>query len=170
MKILQKYKKEEYKYYISIILLALLICAPLTVKGWIDTHDGHAHLARNYQTIEAFSQGQIPITVVSNFCKGFGYSWNTFYPPLSTYIGAIFKLFVPTYMATYKITIVVAVIIASLAMFRFIKKMTENIHTAFITSIIYISSLYFLTNIYIRRSNGRNYGIYVFSYIIKWTI
>lgn len=169
MKILQKCKK-EYKYYIIIILIALVMCAILTVNGNITTHDGWAHLDRNYQTVQGLKQGQLPITVVSNFSKGFGYSWNTFYPPLSTYIGAIFKLFVPSYLATYKLTILTATIIAGLSMFQFMKKTTENKNTGLITAVIYIGSIYFLNNIYIRRSNGRNYGMYVFSYITQWLI
>lgn len=169
-KIFQYCRSKEYQYYIIIILIAFIICTPLTVKGWYITHDGFSHLSRNYETVEAIKQGQVPIAVVSNFCKGFGYSWNLFYPPLSTYIGAIFKLIVPTYVEAIKLTIVLAVITSGLAMFQLMKKITTNAKMSLITAIIYITATYFISNIYVRRGNGRNYGIHVFSNIAEWII
>lgn len=152
MKIKEWLKKN--KEYVIIILVALLICAPLTVEGWISTDDGYSHLARNYNTIQGLKDGQFPPVIVSNFCKGFGYSWNLFYPPLSTYIGAIFRLIVPTYVAAMKLTIVFAVIMAGITMFQLMRKVTKNSNTSLITSIIYITANYLITDIYARMAMG----------------
>lgn len=153
MKILKDKGNKEWIYYIIIILIALLLSAPLTVKGFFSSHDGIYHFSRNYATNNAILEKQMPPLVVSNFCKGFGYGWNIFYPPLGTYISGIFSLLF-SYTAAMKITIFLAITVSGIAMFKLMKKITKNSDLSLITSIIYISSTYFLSNIYCRMAMG----------------
>lgn len=151
--IIKKLRNKENVYYIIIILIALVLSAPLYTKGFIESHDGIYHLSRNYATNKAILSGQIPPLIVSNFCKGFGYGWNIFYPPLWTYISGLFSLFVSSLNAM-KLTIMLAIIISGISMFRLIKKVTDNKDMAFITAAVYMSSTYFLSNIYCRMAVG----------------
>lgn len=151
--IIDKIRNKEYSYYVIIILIALVLCAPLYTKGFINSHDGVYHFSRNYATNKAILSGQVPPLIVSNFCKGFGYGWNIFYPPLETYISGLFSLFVSS-LDAMKLTIVVAMIISGISMFKLIKKVTDNKDMAFITAVVYISSTYFLSNIYCRMAVG----------------
>lgn len=145
---------KKNKEYIIIIFVALLVCSPLTVDGWISSDDGYSHLSRLYNTIQGLKDGQFPPVIVSNFCKGFGYSWNLFYPPLSTYIGTMFRIIVPTYVDAMKLTIVFSIIMCGCTMYQLIKKVTKNSNTALITSIIYMTSNYLITDIYSRMAIG----------------
>ena len=151
--IIDKIRNKEYSYYVIIILIALVLCAPLYTKGFINSHDGVYHFSRNYATNKAILSGQVPPLIVSNFCKGFGYGWNIFYPPLETYISGLFSLFVSS-LDAMKLTIVVTMIISGISMFKLIKKVTDNKDMAFITAVVYISSTYFLSNIYCRMAVG----------------
>ena len=146
--------KNKKIYYIELILIALLICVPLCRKGFINTHDGTAHFSRNYGTIAGLKNGDFLSDIVPNFCGGFGYSWNLFYPPLSTYINAIFYLITFNYIIAMKLTIIFSVILASIFMFKFIKNVTKNEKIALITSILYVTSIYFITDIYLRLAMG----------------
>ena len=158
---IRKLKKDNLLYYSILILIAILMCIPLFINGFFITHDGTAHFSRNYATIEAIKSGQLLPEIVSNFCGGFGYSWNLFYPPLSTYINAIFYLIIPDYIIDMKLLIIFTIILASIFMFQFIKDITKNKKIALIVSTMYITSIYFITNIYVRLAIGE-IMVYVF--------
>ena len=151
--IIDKIINSDYVYYIIIILIALVLSAPLYTKGFIESHDGVYHFSRNYATNKAILSGQVPPLIVSNFCRGFGYGWGIFYPPLETYISGLFSLFVSSIDAM-KLTMILAMIVSGISMFKLIKKVTNNKDMSFITAVIYISSTYFLSNIYCRMAVG----------------
>ncbi len=158
---MKKLKKDNLLYYSILILIAILMCIPLFINGFFITDDGTAHFSRNYATIEAIKSGQLLPEIVSNFCGGFGYSWNLFYPPLSTYINVIFYLIIPNYIIDMKLIIILSIILASIFMFQFIKEITKNKKIALIVSTIYITSIYFITDIYVRLAIGE-IMVYVF--------
>lgn len=144
---------KEIVYYIIIVLIALILSAPLTVKGFFSSHDGIYHFSRNYATNNAILAKQIPPLIVSNFCKGFGYGWSIFYPPLETYINGVFSVFLSDTNAM-KLTILFAIMMSGITMFKLMKKTTKNNDLSLITAIIYMSSTYFLSNIYCRMAMG----------------
>ena len=121
---------------------------------------GYSHLSRNYNTIQGLKNGQFPPEIVSNFCNGFGYSWNLFYPPLSTYVAAIFRLIVPTYVGAMKLSIVVAFLVSGIAMFQFVRKVTKNSNIGLISAILYMTANYLITDVYERMAMGE-----VFAYM-----
>lgn len=149
-----KFKKDNIISCIILVLISLFICIPLVKKGFLITHDGTAHFSRNFSTIQGISTGQYPPTIISNFCGGFGYSWNLFYPPLSTYINAFFYLIVQNYVISMKLTIILSVMLASIFMFKFIQDVTQNKNISLTVAIIYVTSIYFITNIYVRLAIG----------------
>lgn len=142
------------KYYIIIVFIAMLICSGFTVKGLFSAHDRYSHIARIYSTVRAIKELQFPPLIGYNLARGFGYSWNIFYPPLGALVGAICKIITPTYMGALKLTVFLFVILAGISMYNFIKEVTKNDKTALITSIIYITSNYFLLDIYNRLALG----------------
>lgn len=150
---MKRLKEIKWSYYIIIILIALVLSAPLFTKGFIKSHDGFYHFSRNYATNKAILIGQIPPSIVPNFCNGFGYAWNVFYPPLGTYISGIFSLLF-SIITSMKLSIILAIIVSGIAMFKLMQKITKNDDMSLITSIIYISSTYFLSNIYCRMAMG----------------
>lgn len=149
-----KFKKDNTISYIILVLVALFICSPLVKKGFFMTHDGTAHFSRNFSTIQGIRTSQFPPTLISNFCAGFGYSWNLFYPPLSTYINAFFYLIVQNYIIAMKLTIILSVVFSSIFMFKFIQDVTKNKNMSLVVAIIYVTSIYFITDIYVRLAMG----------------
>lgn len=162
MNIKEWIKKKEIIYYIIIILITLLMSAPLMVEGFLSTPDVYSHLSRNYNTMQGLKDGQFPPVIVSNFCNGFGYSWNLFYPPLTTYISAIFRLIVPTYVGAMKLSIVVAFLVSGIAMFQLVRKVTKNSDIGLISAILYMTANYFITDVYRRMAMGEVYAYMFF--------
>lgn len=64
---MKRLKEIKWKYYIIIVLIALLLSAPLCTNGFIESHDGVFHIARNYGTNKAILSGQMPPSIVQNF-------------------------------------------------------------------------------------------------------
>ncbi len=161
------YKKNNIICYAIIILIAVLIFIPLLKKGFIMTHDGTAHFSRNFGTIQGIKNG-IPLSaIVPNFCGGFGYSWNLFYPPLSTYINAIFYFIIQNYIIDMKLTIMLAIACAGIFMFKFMINLTKNKSSSLIASIFYITSTYFIVDIYKRLAIGE-IMVFVFLPLLFW--
>ena len=69
-----------------IIIVALLIGIPL-LSSKIDIYmdDGIQHIARAYGTAESFRENWLFPNIISDFTNEYGYSWNLFYGPLTTY-------------------------------------------------------------------------------------
>lgn len=166
-KICSELKKGDSLYYFALIVVALLICIPLFAKGFFTTHDGTAHFSRNFATIQGLKEGRLLSAIVPNFCGGFGYSWNLFYPPLSTYINALFYLIVPNYIISMKLVLMFSIIGAGIFMFQFIKDVTKDNKMSFIVSMIYITSIYFIVDIYMRLAIGE-IMVYMFLPLLFW--
>lgn len=77
------------------------------------------------------------------------------YPPLVTYIGAILKLFVPTYTTiAIKGILILLTFISAFGMYKLMMEITGRKSISLITAVIYISAPYRLTDIYVRLAIG----------------
>lgn len=150
---IKKITKDKGIYILLIILIALFLSAPLYTRGFYWSHDGVYHISRNYATNSEIISKQLPPLIEPNFCKGFGYAWNIFYPPLETYISSIFSIFT-SLLNAIKLTIMLSIIAAGITMFALMKKITKNHTMSFLTAIIYMSAPYFLSDIYVRMAMG----------------
>lgn len=151
---MKEYIKNNGRYYLIIIFIALMVTSGLLINGLPNGHDIDAHMARAVGTGEALSEGQFPPLVTSNFANGFGYSWNIFYPPVATYIMALFKLFLSTYVNAMKLLVIISVIIAGIGMYELLKEITNKKNVALLGSIMYMCAPYALMNIYTRMALG----------------
>lgn len=90
-----KEKIKNVRYGILILVVAILISIPLCQKKFnYYNDDGIQHIARAFLTSDAIKNGE-SFTVLSKLENNFGYSWDLFYGPLSSFIiaiiGIIFK-------------------------------------------------------------------------------
>ena len=154
MKIKIKQIFHNYYQYIFLILISLILCMPLLKETFFETHDGMYHISRIISTHFSMQDGQFLPVITNQWSNGFGYSWNLFYPPLINYVGVFFKLFLPTYTKALKAVLVLLTFIASFAMYNLMFEITKNKKVSLLTSLIYVSSPYRLTDIYVRLALG----------------
>lgn len=119
--------------------------------------DGLQHICRIIGTEQSIKEGQIIPVIMSNFCNGFGYSWNLFYSPVTSYIPLIFRIFTSSYEVCLKLFMTVVSIFTGFAMYFFIKKFlkgrVENKKIELISilaGILYILLPYRLNDMYLR--------------------
>lgn len=141
--------KENWKYYLTIIIVASIVCIPLLNENLnIAIDDGIQHICRLIGTKQAIEQGTG--VIMANFCNGFGYSWSIFYSPLTAYIPMIFALFTNSYVVMLKLFMYIVSIATGITMYRFMRTLTKNKNVAIIASATYILVPYRLTDMYIR--------------------
>ena len=85
--------KKKLIDYIIILIFAIIISIPMLSQNFnIYADDGIQHIARLMGTMQSIEEGQVIPVIMSNFCNGFGYSWNLFYSPITAYIPLIFRI------------------------------------------------------------------------------
>lgn len=143
--------KKRIVDFIIILIFSLFISIPLISKNInVYADDGIQHIARLMGTYQTITEGECPPVIMSNFCNGFGYSWNIFYSPLTAYIPLIFSIFTSSFELMLKLFMVLCSFLSGIAMYSFVKKVTNNRPAGLLASIIYIFAPYRLTDMYMR--------------------
>jgi len=150
-KIKEILKNEKYFSIIIILIASIFVCIPLMSKNIDMTYDdGVQHICRLIGTFQSLQDGQT--VIMSNFCNGFGYSWNLFYSPLTAYLPLIFKTLGVSFATCIKLFMFLVVFLSGYFMYLFVKKLTKNNNIAIIASILYILAPYRITDMYIRNA------------------
>ena len=80
---------------VIIILVASILAIPLlNSKLNVYQDDGIQHIARAYGTFLSLKSGNFLANVIPTFTNNFGYSWNLFYGPISTWGITIFSFII----------------------------------------------------------------------------
>ena len=140
-------------YYIIILIISILMCAPLFQKGMHTGHDGDYHISRVVGTIEQLQQGNSPF-VIARFSNGLGFGWNLFYPPISTAINVVFAMLTNDCILAMKLFIFCTFLFSGISMFQLVNTITENKISAIFASILYMIAPYRLLNAYTRLAVG----------------
>lgn len=141
--------------FVVIIFVALLIGLPL-LSSKLDVYydDGIQHIARAYGTAEAIKENFLFPNVISSFTNSYGYSWNLFYGPLTTYGIIAIRFIVRNYIVAYKIFVLISMFLSGFFMYKFMRNLTRNSEVALLSSILYMSFPYHLTDLYTRNAVG----------------
>ena len=143
--------KNKIKDYTIILVFAIIVSIPLLNKNFnIYGDDGIQHIARLMGTYQSIAEGEIPPVIMSNFCNGFGYSWNIFYSPITAYVPLIFNMFTNSFELMLKLFMILATFLTGIAMYEFVKRVTKNRYAGILAGIIYILAPYRLTDVYMR--------------------
>ncbi len=150
-KIKELLKNEKYYSVIIILIASIFVCLPLMSRNVDMTYDdGIQHIARLMGTYQSLQEGQT--NIMSNFCNGFGYSWNIFYSPLTAFLPLIFKILGLTFTVCIKLFMFLVVFLSGYFMYLFTKKVTKSNNMAIIAGMLYIFAPYRLTDMYIRNA------------------
>ena len=106
-----------------IIIVGIISTIPMFDPNYnIQFNDGVQHICRLIGTEQSIKEGQLIPVIMSNFCNGFGYSWNLFYSPITAYLPLIFRIFTTSYEMCLKLFVLALSIGSGFAMYFFVKK------------------------------------------------
>lgn len=144
-------KNKKVLSYFIIIAISIFLCIPLFSKYMdISRDDGIQHICRLIGTYNSIKQGNTFGIIMSDFCNGFGYSWNLFYSPLTAYIPLIFHLFTSSFVLCLKLFMLLTIALSGICMFQFVYKMFRSYKAGVIAGVLYMCAPYHLTDLYNR--------------------
>lgn len=140
--------------YFFIVLFGLIICLPLMKSSSIGGHDIVFHTYREPSTVNSLKDGQILPQVDPQALGGFGYSWNMFYGPLSSYVSTIFRIVAPDWFTAINLFIIFSIIASGIFLYRFVAEATNRKLPALFAAVIYMAAPYHLIDIIVRQAQG----------------
>lgn len=149
----EKYKNIAIKIIIF-LGLAVLISIPYINSKEIFAHDISYHLNRIVSISEELKMGNFPVVMHSNLKDGFGYANPLFYPEIFLYFPAILCMLGVNCFAAYKIFIFLINLATILIAYYSANVIFKNKKITWITTLLYATAFYRLSNIYIRGALG----------------
>ena len=153
-KLIEWLKTKRWIHYLLIIIVGILVCIPFL---WVQikmSDDGKFHLLRLIGLDNAFQYGSFPFLVFPFFCKDWGYSMMTFYPPLVTYIPYILSFITGMFSDGLKFFAVLTTSLSGIFMYNFVNEVTKKKGIALISAILYVIMPYRFENLFNRYAIG----------------
>jgi len=148
----------KHKKIVDIIIIfwaALIIGIPLfNSKLNVYYDDGIQHIARALGTIESIGENIFFPNIIFSFANNYGYSWNLFYGPLSSYGIIIVNLVLNNLVVAYKVFLFICMVLSGYTMYKFLSGVMQNNNIGILASVIYMSFPYHLTDMYTRNAIG----------------
>lgn len=154
--------KDFFKLHLDKIKF-IFISASLAIFGMFPylndivpfSHDLGYHLNRINEIANGLNIKTFPVLIHSGLIENLGYANGLFYPQLFMYIPALLVskaglLVIPA----YKIFLVIITFFTFITMYISVKGIFKNKHVAWIAALLYVFSLYRLTDIYVRGAVG----------------
>lgn len=146
-----KNKIKKILPYIIILIVAIILTIPLIFENArIIKDDGVHHVVRLIEQFESIKQGHFFGEVYQRLCNGFGYSWNLFYSPLTSIVPIIFVLITNSFYWVLRLFLLLMLFLSGIAMYEFIKRMTNKKTIGVLTAVLYMVAPYHLTDMYTR--------------------
>lgn len=138
-----------------IILVGCILCFRILNSNFnVYFDDGIQHIARAYGTKLGIKEDGLFPNIISSFANGFGYSWNLFYGPLSTYVLLIIDLIFNNLVNSYKLLGFIGLILSGIFMYKLVNSIMKNNNAALLASVLYMTFPYHLTDFFTRNALG----------------
>jgi|GEM_PF-1343029 uncharacterized membrane protein (DUF485 family) len=135
----------------------LILCYVLFEQGIWRGHDWLVHFQRMISLNYELNGGQIP-PLFDYWTPGqFGYSWQLFYPPLSSWLFLLTRIITfetANTLVQMKIVFLIIFIIAFMSAYYAAKRQHGSAAAGYLCAILFVTSGYFLTNIFVRFALG----------------
>lgn len=141
-------------YYFLLIVLGLILIIPEIDTKIIPGHDHIFHISRIEAFAEALKQGVFPVRMCVDHVQFWGAPTGIFYPGLFSYIPALLKILGMPIELCYNIFIASIVYLGLFASWHGFSLLTHSKHIGFLSSILYISSGYYLFSTHMRNALG----------------
>ncbi len=110
-----------------IIIVSVIVSIPMLNPNFnMQFDDGIQHICRLIGTEQSIKENQLFPVIMSKLCNNFGYSWNLFYSPITSYIPLIFRIFTNSYELCLKLFMMIVSIATGFAMYFFVKKFLKG--------------------------------------------
>jgi hypothetical protein len=150
-------KNKILKWSNLFIWLVLIIGVAWAGKGlfrydFYSTHDLDHHLARGFDAIQTFSEGQFPLRFAGTLNYGCGVPIFNFFYPLLYYLVIILSPFTKDLFMMFKVISFASLLVGTVFFYLWAKEETQNKWAAFTGAILYLYAPYRFILVYVRGS------------------
>ena len=143
------------KFAIIVFAISIFACQSYLNNMLIYTHDLGYHLNRIREISKNLDLKIFPSLIHSGLLKNLGYANSIFYPEIFLYIPAIIMSVLGLHVLTaYKLFLIIITFFTFISMYISSKGIFKKKGIAWLASILYVFSLYRLTDIYVRGALG----------------
>lgn len=147
-------KVKTSKYYILLFVLGLILIIPVIDIKIIPGHDHIFQISRIEAVAEALKQGIFPVRMYVDQVQFWGAPTGIFYPGLFSYFPAILKIIGIPIEICYNIFIASIIYAGLFASWYGFSLLTRSKHIGLLSTVLYISSGYYLFCAYMRNALG----------------
>jgi len=146
----------EHKWSIlGIILFSLLLMSPMLLNPYHENDDTIYHIANVISLTDSIRMhGIFGSPILPNLANGFGYASHLLYPPLShtftAFVHCFFSNLGLSITQSFQFVHVLVFLLSGITMYEFAYKLSKSKRIAFVSSLIYLSSPYHLSEHYVR--------------------
>lgn len=148
-----KVSKSQIFYLLILVCFSLLLVWPFFRSGFIETDDGDWMIIRLSAFYQSFREGQFPVRLLGRLNYSYGYPVSNFLYPGFLYIGSFIHVLGIPFVETVKIILIGSVLIASTALFLWLKRFTSSF-ASFIGVLTFLLSPYLGFDLFRRGSVG----------------
>lgn len=167
----QQLKKPSLVWLGVMLLIGMFVSISWLHPGIPETDDANLMILRATGFHESFMDGHVPVRWIQRLNENYGYPVTNFLYPLPFYIAEIFQILGFTNVVSIKLLFIFATITAGIGMFLVLKQKYSSL-IASIGGFVFISSPYFLSDLYSRGSLGEVVALaiapFVFLSLKKW--
>lgn len=161
-----KIENNTFLFFVIDFLSISTIVSVFLIFGLTQGDDLEFHLSRISGIANGLSNSTFPVLIYPNYFNGTGYANGIFYPDLFLYLPAFLTLSGISVISSYKIFISIIIICAYYSMQFCTYKITHSKISSRICSIIYITSSYFFTDLYIRAALGETLTFIFYPFLL----
>jgi hypothetical protein len=164
----------EFVFPLTLVSLVAFIAAlPLVLWGFpLANHDGAIHLRWTHHATHAFQKGDVYPRYFPELNEGFGSPSFFYYPPLSTFVSALFAWIAPQQdrdLYALGWSAAFALILSGIAMWWFLYRCTNHRWAATVGASLYVIAPYHLgTDLFSRGANAE-FWAFVFMPLVLFT-
>lgn len=138
-------------YLILLILFSIFAIAPLLAPGYFwGAHDGRHSIYFLFEFNRSIQDGIFYPRWAPDYTFGYGYPMFNIYAPGALYASEALYLLGFDFVTATKIVFALAIVLSGVAMFAFIKRLTESSQAAFLSGLAYIYIPYHIADVYVR--------------------
>jgi hypothetical protein len=152
--VIPEVKTGNKTYYILLFVLGLMLIIPVMDTKILPGHDHIFHISRIEAFAEALKEGVFPVRMCVDQVQFWGAPTGIFYPSLFSYIPALLRIAGIPIEICYNIFIALIVYLGLFASCHGFSLLTRSKHIGFLSSILYISSGYYLFSAHMRNALG----------------
>lgn len=153
------FKAKILYYYIFLLLSWVILIYPLLDTKLIPGHDYVFHVTRILDVAEAIKAGIFPVRIYVDEVQFWGSPAGVFYPSLFNYIPVLLKLAGLPIEICYNFYIALIFLLGIFSSWYGFSILTRSKIVGFFSTILYLSSGYYLIDAYIRNALGELLGL-----------